>query len=287
MGGSILNQREIVDGNVGLNSIFGSKRSGIMREPDFGPKPELKKRAEIPADPLEAAMRLQEKAKDYEIDPKLLGGLAFKILCRSAREGSLARNRNDIDLAVKRKDVAKLKKVMSELGYEYPIRDNVLSPDQILYLDNQNQRQVDIFVDGFQMCHKFDFREGLESKGATLPITDLIMTKLQIAEITYKDLQDLASAFSDFRLGQEEGNIRYDQIASLASKNWGIWKDFTDNLRKLKAHVKELAPEKADEIAERVGTLLEDIEKHPKSARWSARARFGERLKWHELPQRR
>jgi hypothetical protein len=213
--------------------------------------------------------------------------LAFKIACPSSREGSLARNNNDIDLVIKRKDVGKLRKLLDNMGYEYPLRENVLYPDQILYLDNQNRRQIDIFVDGFQMCHKFDFRKGLEERGPTLPITELIMTKLQIVEIADKDLQDLGAAFFDFRLGQGPNNIRYDQIAGMTSRNWGIWKDFTANLAKLKSLITEIAPDKAEEIIKRADALTAEIEKRPKSVRWKIRALAGERVGWHELPQRR
>lgn len=270
-----------------MGNGFLDKRAGIMREPSLEQKPALEKRGGIPADPLEAAKQLLRESEKRGIESKLIGGLAFKILCPSSREGSLARNNNDIDLVVKRKEVGKLKKLMDGLGYEYPPSSDVIYPDQILYMDNQNRRQVDIFVDGFQMCHKFDFRKGLEESGQTLPITDLILTKLQIAELTDRDMQDLGAAFFDFRLGQGPNHIRYDQIAYLASKNWGIWKDFTDNLKKLRVRISEIAPEEAGEIAKRADTLLEDIDRHRKSARWKLRARVGERLSWHELPQRR
>jgi hypothetical protein len=287
LGDSILNQKELVEGGVSLAGLLSTKRAGIMREPDLEPKHEMKKRASIPADPAEAADQILNEATSRNITVKLLGGLAFKRICPSSKEGALARNNNDVDLAVKRNDVSKLKKLMDELGYEYPLRANVTHPDQILYIDNQNRRQVDIFVDGFQMCHKLDFRKGLEGAGQTLPITELIMTKLQIVEITDKDLQDLCAAFFDFRLGQEAGNIRYNEIARLASRNWGIWKDFTTNLANLKERASVLAPDKANVVAGRVDELLKYIEKRPKSARWGARALIGERLQWHELPQKR
>ncbi|MDE1855214.1 MAG: hypothetical protein KGH57_02760 [Candidatus Micrarchaeota archaeon] len=258
-----------------------------MREPAFEQKPVLEKRGSIPADLFEATEQVLREAGGRGITVKLIGGIAFRYVCPSSREGSLARNNNDMDLVVKRKDVGKLRKLMDSLGYEYPPRANVLHPDQILYEDNRNRRQVDIFVDGFQMCHRFDFRKGLEEMGPTLPITELIMTKLQIAEITRKDMQDLGAAFYDFRLSQDKGSIRYDQIAGITSRNWGIWKDFTDNLERLKTQIGEIAPEKADAVIKRANALLGDIEKHPKSVSWRIRAQIGTRLPWHELPARR
>ncbi len=243
--------------------------------------------ASIQADLLEAANQLLERVDEQEIAVKFLGGLAFKLICPSSAEGSLSRDNNDIDLAVRRKDVSKLKKLMETMGYEYPLRSNALHPDQILYVDNQNKRQVDIFVDGFQMCHKLDFRHGLEDEGPTLPITELLMTKLQIAEITDKDLRDIGAALFDFEIGSGKHDIHDAQITNITSTNWGVWKDFTGNLMKLKNRITKLAPDKAEVIALSADSLLGLIAARPKSARWQIRARIGERMQWHELPQQR
>lgn len=255
-----------------------------MREPSREKPQALKLRTDIPADPLEAARQLLEEAGKRGISPKLIGGLAFRVACPSSNEGSLSRNNNDIDLVIKRKEVGKLRKLMEDFGYEYPISSNVLHPDQILYRDERNNRQVDVFVDGFEMCHKLDFRRGLEEGGPTLPITELIMTKLQIAEITDKDLKDLGAAFYDFKIGKGIGDIRDDHITDITSKNWGVWKDFTDNLLKLKARVAEMAPDKSEQIAKNADGLLLRINQRKKSPRWKLRSSIGERLAWHELP---
>lgn len=285
----MIKTREGVSGNnaeltrIPISLGSAAKRGMVPETPGAraGYRPPIPKEVEPAAD------MVLKKAEEEGLAVKLIGGLAFKKICQSSREGSLSRNNNDIDLVVRRKDVAKLRRIMDGLGYEYPPASNVLHPDQILYVDRQNGRQVDIFVDGFRMCHSFDFRKGLEQQGQTLPITELVMTKLQIAEITHKDMQDLGAAFFDFRLGQVAGSIRYDQITCMTSRNWGIWKDFTDNLGKLKAWVGGAAPDKSAEIIKRADALLGDIEKSPKSARWKARAAVGERMQWHELPEKR
>jgi hypothetical protein len=107
-GAVILSYKEFVGNGASANAGFVDKSATTVRAAGFEQKPVLERRLGIPADPLEAALQLQKEAQKRGIEPKLIGGLAFKIACPSSREGSLARNNNDIDLVIKRKDVGKL-----------------------------------------------------------------------------------------------------------------------------------------------------------------------------------
>jgi hypothetical protein len=40
-----------------------------------------------------------------------------------------------------------------------------------------------------------------------------------------------------------------------------------------------------ERIAERLGLLLERIEREPKSFGWTMRAKIGDRKRWYELPE--
>lgn len=51
-------------------------------------------------------------------------------------------------------------------------------------LESMHERRVDIFLDVFEMCHKFDFRNRLPIDKLTIPLADLLATKLQVVEIT-------------------------------------------------------------------------------------------------------
>ena len=60
----------------------------------------------------------------------------------------------------------------------------------MLFYDTENKRQVDVFVGVFSMCHRLDLDGRLGEHPTALDAADLLLTKLQIAEINRKDLVD-------------------------------------------------------------------------------------------------
>jgi hypothetical protein len=55
------------------------------------------------------------------------------------------------------------------------------------------------------------------------------------------------------------------------------------NLKKAKAFAGERGF--TENVTQRIDTLLSDMEAHPKTLSWKARAMVGERVRWYELPE--
>ncbi|MCD6432025.1 hypothetical protein J7L33_04935, partial [Candidatus Bathyarchaeota archaeon] len=86
----------------------------------------------------------------------------------------------------------------------------------------------------------------------------------------------------------------------LLAKDWGFWYTATTNLKKLKRFVSEidkLGPEveinpkkiekkDREEILAKIDTLLERIDKEPKSFGWKMRARVGTKKRWYNPVER-
>src|SRR2546422_6604380 len=105
---------------------------------------------------------------------------------------------------------------------------------RLIFNDLVNHRRVDIFLDVFEMCHRFDFAERVELEALTLPLADLLVTKLQIVQINDKDLRDMTTLIMDHDVGSGDGEtINESYIAGLCSNDWGVYKTFTSNLSKL------------------------------------------------------
>jgi hypothetical protein len=89
-------------------------------------------------------------------------------------------------------------------------------------------------------------------------------------------------------------------IAKLLSQDWGFWYTSTTNLQKLRkfiTEIDELGPEigvdpkqieKKDRevIAQRIETLLNIIDKQPKSFGWKMRSKVGTKKRWYEPVER-
>lgn len=238
--------------------------------------------AALPANALEASKQIIDLAEAKGARIRLLGGVAFKAVCPSASDPRFTRENKDIDLIGRREDTKKIVRLMEELGYKPREVFNKLNMGQrLIYYDVANRRRIDIFFDEFQMCHKFNFRSALLPGTYTLPVTELLMTKLQVIEMTEKEHRDLLALFHDFDVTEGETGIDGLKIAGLCSKDWGLYATFTRSLSSVRARAEDLGGVEV----ERIDRLKRMIEAEPKTLAWRLRARIGEKAKWYELPE--
>lgn len=239
----------------------------------------------LPANGLEAAVQIIDAAESRGVRLRLLGGLAFKRLCPSANDPRYFRENKDIDLMGKREDTKEIMKTLETLGYRPREVFNKLNMGQrLIYYDIGNRRRVDVFLDEFIMCHKFNFKESILAGTQTLPITQLVMTKLQVVQKTDKEYLDLIAAFSDFEVTEGRGDIQGNEIAELCAKDWGMYTTFSKSLGELGERSKVLAPQDRNLVTTRIARLLSMMESRPKSLSWKMRARIGEKARWYDLP---
>src|SRR5438132_10448986 len=263
--------------------------------PDAGPKV-LKAPAAAASEDLSALPRLEDEARrilqassEKKVVLRLIGGVAIAMRCPSASREGLRRDYVDLDLVGHEKQSKAIKNFFAEMGYQPRERFNALmGRKRLIFNDLVNQRRVDIFLDVFEMSHRFDFAERLGLEALTLPLADLLVTKLQIVQINDKDLRDMTTLFVDHDIGSGDGEtINGSYIARLCSNDWGIHKTFTSNLSKLEASLDGYglsSPEK-DRTGASIRRLAVLIEEEPKSLAWKLRARVGERVTWYELPE--
>ncbi|MGA2462398.1 MAG: hypothetical protein ABSF82_13355 [Candidatus Bathyarchaeia archaeon] len=211
--------------------------------------------------------------------------------CPSATHRLLARKYADIDFMGLRKQGRGMKKLFIDLGYTPRDIFNALHGDtRLVFNDIENGRRIDIFLDVFEMCHKFDLKDRLSVNKPTIPLADLIATKLQVVEITEREYRDTISLLHDHDVGDSDGqetiNGRY--LAQLCAEEWGVYKTFTINLANVLTALPNysLDAEYQDIVQKHVQDLRDRIESVPKTTRWKLRARVGEKVRWYELPEK-
>ena len=209
--------------------------------------------------------------------------------CPSASRPPLGRKRVDIDVVGHRKETSKINQLFKELGYKPRERFNAFQVTRLIFNDLANARRVDIFLDVFEMCHKFDFKKRLELEPKTLPLADLLSTKLQIVEINEKDMKDILAILLDHDISTKDRDdtINGEYIARLCAEDWGIYKTFTINLDKIPDYAERVGvDEEQKKLAlGRAEKLRVMIDGAPKSMGWKMRAAVGERRRWYELPE--
>ena len=240
--------------------------------------------------PTDEAKRIIEVAQQKKLTLRLFGGVSFYFRCPSAKHRTLQRNYVDIDFMGHAKQSKEIKQLFVELGYAPRDRFNAMQGyRRLIFNDIEHQRRVDIFLDVFEMCHKFNFKDRLEIDQYTISLADMLATKLQIVEINQKDLKDIVSMFVDHDVGTTDAPevINGAYLAKTSSGEWGVYKTFTMNLDRILNVLNEFGLEDSEKalVTDRVGKLRKLIEDAPKSMGWKMRARMGDRVQWYELPE--
>jgi hypothetical protein len=239
-------------------------------------------------DPLEEAKRVLGEAEQNKIVLKLIGGVAVCVTCPSARRPTLARRYVDIDLVGLSKQSSSIRHFFDKLGYIPRDRFNAMYGDRrLIFNDPEHQRRVDVFLDVFEMCHTLNLKDRLQLDGPTIPLADMLATKLQIVEVTQKDYKDMMAILLDHEVGSsDERMINGNYLAKLCGADWGIYKTMTMTLGRLSEVLPEFQLGEDGEVVEtRIKALQEMIEDEPKSLKWKMRAKIGERTPWYRLPE--
>jgi hypothetical protein len=240
--------------------------------------------------PIDEAKRIIEVAQQRKITLRLFGGVSFYFRSPSAKHRILQRNYVDIDFMGRSKQSREIKQLFEELGYTPRERFNAMQGfRRLIFNDIGHQRRVDIFLDVFEMCHKFNFKDRLELDQYTISLADMLATKLQIVEINEKDIKDILSMFIDHDVGDDDSSevINGAYLAKLCGDDWGVYKTFSINIDRLLSTIDDYGLEEGQKrlVVERASKLKKMIEDAPKSFKWRMRARVGERVQWYELPE--
>lgn len=239
------------------------------------------------ADPVAEGTRIAEAAGERGVPLRLIGGVAIAIHCPSCREEPLRRSYADIDLVTRGSARQATIALLEELGYGADREFNTLHGHRRLYFfDEHNQRQVDVFVDEANLCHRIELRNRLEIVPLTLPLADLAVLKLQVVETNEKDYLDICALFADHDLSEDESGINAAHIAALAGEDWGLWRTLGMVAERSVQFARDLPGFDAGErVATRLERLETALENAPKSRGWKLRARLGDRKRWYELPE--
>ncbi len=249
----------------------------------------------------EDGLNITARAKTSGIIIRLLGAVAIWVHTTSMKDLYLRLRRlgtdrqfTDLDFIAygkQRSDVHRL--FTKELGYSADKHFMAyFGEDRFRYRHPTRLYDVDVFFDKLVFSHNLYLgtRPGegrLELDFPTIPLADLVLEKLQIHELNEKDVKDLIILFREHETALNEGQemINIDRIAKVLSNDWGLWYDAKANLAKTlhfaQTYTKDiLTEEDLDDVARKVGRVLERIELEPKTKEWLRRARIGATKRW-------
>jgi hypothetical protein len=240
------------------------------------------------ADPVAEARRLIDAAGQQGLTVRTLGGVAV-FLQSPGSQPLLPRALKDIDLVTTRTEGRALGQVLTELGYVGDEMFNALRGSRRqLYHDLVNGRDLDVFVGEFSMCHPIPVAERLDRDPYTVPLAELLLTKLQIVELNERDERDIYTLCYHHEISEGLGpGIEADVIAELCAGDWGLWRTCSGTIERCGADIERYDLERSamDTITTRLRQLRERIDAAPKTGKWRRRSRLGERKRWYQEPE--
>ena len=240
---------------------------------------------------IEEAISCVEDAAKEGIILRVMGGLAIYLHSQKFKKlweklGRLGeRVFTDIDFASYGKFRRKVIDFFTNRGYGIDKRVQMQHGMQRHIYFGGRVPMIDVFFDKLEMNHVISFKR-LEVDFPTIPLSELLLEKLQIVKINEKDIKDtivLLRAHDIGKTDDETINLNALAQAGLLS-DWGFYYTATTNLKKIVDFLptcNALTENDRKIIRDRVNGILHYLDEQPKSLGWKLRARVGTKKKWY------
>jgi hypothetical protein len=250
---------------------------------------------------IEEAKKLVTSAEEAGVHFRLVGGLAIRLhvqphgledLYKSLKRLGDKIEITDIDGAISFKHMKKMDKFMKKIGYvkRKPTLSTAASQRRI-YIHPKNWWFIDCFYGMIKFNHDIELdHKRLKLEPLTLPLAELLLGKIQIVNMNYKDIADAIMLLLAHKVGYSDEpetiNIKFigEKYFKKGAFAWGFYYTATNNLEYIKSFLSEvgqLSEEQRDDIKEKIDEMLEFFESIPKNRTWRARAKVGDKKKWY------
>lgn len=231
--------------------------------------------------------RLVGAAGAVGIALRALGSIGVALHCPDSKAllPSFDRTYADIDFAAYRGSGRPLTALLTNLGYVDDRAVYISSEgSRSLFDDPRRKIHLDVFYDRLEFCHVIPLAGRLEADDPTIPLAELLLSKLQIFRINEKDIVDIILLLLDHRFASGDADtINDERIGRLAGDDWGLWRTMTQNLWKVAAlagRYPQLDQAQRNRVLDAVKAVKTRIDDEPKPVAWRMRARVGDRRQW-------
>ena len=241
---------------------------------------------------LDLGKQLVEIGAKRGVTLRILGHLAIRDHVKDHIELLELLNRvptHDIDFMGYSKEQTQAERMFTDLGYEVDPSvafSQEYGLQRLIFHHHENEIMAEIFLDQLIMSHTLDFRGRLELDHPTISLVDLLLSKLQIQEISEKDIKDMIALFAEHELGSDGRElIDVSYLLRLTRNDWGLFYTAKKNLDLVKEYSDRygvIDDSTRQSVKTRLDSLLLSMEDEPKTLQWKLRAKIGTRVKWYQ-----
>lgn len=229
------------------------------------------------------------KAAEAGVLLRALGTPAVRLRCPSAQAITIPPEEPELNFTGYARDRQAITQILEEAGYQSEKRFNALhGRTRLRFIDPEDGTPVHVFLDSFSMYHRLEFAHRLELDEVTIPLADLLLTRLQVVEMSEGELREIYALLHDHELGDKADPERIDgdRITSVCADDWGWYRTATMNLKRGTALADEFLTEpQRERVLSKVKRLEQLIEAADKSFRWQMRAQLGDARRWYDTPE--
>jgi hypothetical protein len=232
-------------------------------------------------------------ADERNIPLRILGGAAIRMHCPKHEvlyERLKRVPKHDMDFVTYAKFRPLTKQLFIDLGYEPYISlmlTGATGRHRQIFNDKEGNKAIDVFLGKLEMCHVIDYSDRLDIDSPTVPVAELLLQKLQIAQTNEKDIQDTLILLREHEIGStDKDEVNADYVAQVLSNEWGFNYTVSLNFKKIKEFLNKypaLTDEDKSVISGRIDKLQGTIDNAPKSLQWKLRAKIGPAKKWYNV----
>lgn len=226
---------------------------------------------------------------DAGILMRVIGSLAFQLHCPQFGylQAAMGRAYTDIDFGAYKRQNKEISAMFANMGYVENREVFIGTEGERAIFDKPGTGlHVDIFYEKLDFCHAIYWKDRLEVDSPTIPLTELLLEKMQIVQINEKDIIDTIMLLLEHSLGDtDKETINIKLAAQLCANEWGLWRTTTMNLDKVKQlaqHYSQLTDEQKNTVTSQVDEIVKRLNDEPKPLAWKIRDRVGDRVKWYK-----
>jgi hypothetical protein len=219
---------------------------------------------------------------------RVMGGVAARIRCPNMGANGFARpfHRNDIDFVADASQIASLNDLMLGSRCVLKVTHQYWGGEHRRYEYRSEQGinlAVDVYFGLLRFNHEIPEPYFSEASRYTIPITQLLLSKLAIVEIREVDMRDAAAILAEHSIGyNNDRDVLRPRVLLKAwctgCSGWGLAKTCANNIAAIRQHVAAISSTPTA-VTSLVTQRLDDLErlgvKCSKSACWRTRAAVG------------
>jgi hypothetical protein len=240
------------------------------------------------------AKTLIDAAGQQKIELRTFGGVGIRTHCRGIGGNALAERpykNYDLDLVADFSRLRSVHRFMLASGLKEGEIGQYPGGEHRLYKWQSNGKTactIDIYFGRLRFNHEVPAPYFDKENPYTLPITQLLLSKLAIVELTAKDKIDIISVLAEHELGDSEENevIQMGVLRRVWCRGWESWgtaRTCRLNIRAVREYIGTLSHIDALLREQVCGRLdqLEAVLNSRKSLSWKTRGFFGVKIAWY------